>query len=172
MTVSFKHISQNFGSKLFKVVCILWSYEGFTLQLLSFKNTETKKRIQGTAICPCKQLSAGHLPIYWVMILMLVILTVIFSLHRAKEGNPLKNADPSSFDCECFLPYKNLSFNLYFYAFHYVLKIFFMPYLQIPEYLQIAFSIYKLPKEVGANVEYHLDPFKINQSVQHFIKQS
>lgn len=73
VTVSFKHISQNPGSELFKVVCILWSYEGFTLQLLSFKNTETRKRVQGTAICPYKQLSAGHLPIYWVMILMLVI---------------------------------------------------------------------------------------------------
>ena len=73
VTASFKHISQNPGSELFKVVCILWSYEDFTLQLLSFKNTETRKRVQGTAICPCKQLSASHLPLYWVMILMLVI---------------------------------------------------------------------------------------------------
>lgn len=73
VTVSFKHISQNPGSELFKVVCILWFYEGFTLQLLSFKNIETSKRVQGTAICPYKQLSASHLPIYWVMILMLVI---------------------------------------------------------------------------------------------------
>lgn len=73
VTASFKHISQNPGSELFKVVCILWSYEDFTLQLLSFKNTETRKRVQGTAICPYKQLSASHLPLHWVMMLMLII---------------------------------------------------------------------------------------------------
>lgn len=73
VTLSFKHISQNPGSELFKVVWILWSYEGFTLQLLSFKNTETRKRVQGTAICPYKQLSAGHLPIDWIMISTLVM---------------------------------------------------------------------------------------------------
>lgn len=47
-----------------------------------------------------------------------------------------------------------------------------MPYLQIPKYLQIATSIYKLPKGVSANVKYHLDTFKINQSVQYAIKES
>lgn len=47
-----------------------------------------------------------------------------------------------------------------------------MLYLQIPEYLQLATFIYKLLKGASANVEYHLDPFKINQSVQHIIKQS
>lgn len=47
-----------------------------------------------------------------------------------------------------------------------------MTHLQTSASLQIGASFYKLPEGVSETVEYHLDPFKIKQSVQHIVKES